>query len=415
MINMKKPKILSPVGYFDSLQAAIDAKADSVYFGIQNLNMRLLSSNDFTIEDLKKISKICKKNNIETYLTVNSIVYDNEISQMQKILEAAKKHEIDAIIAHDFSVIQFAKKLGLKIHLSTQANISNIEAVKFYSQFADVIVLARELTLEQITDITNIIEKENIKGPSNELIKIEIFIHGAMCFAISGKCYLSLMQYNNSANRGSCLQACRRKYKVFEEETNKELLIDNERIMSLKDLCTISHIDKLINSKAYLFKIEGRARKPEYVYTTTKCYKEAIDAYFSNSFTKEKVDNWLNELSNVYNRDFWHGGYYLDKQTDIWCSSHGSKALLKKIYIGKATNYFSKIQVGEFLLHSHQLKIGDEVLIIGATTGVIKSIVFSIFTDKKVEIAYKGQKAAIKITKKIRKNDKLYLLEKNEP
>ncbi len=411
---MKRPKILSPVGYFDSLQAAIDAKADAVYFGVQNLNMRTMSSNNFTIEDLKNLSKICKENNIETYLTLNSIVYNNEILLMQEIINEAKKNDITAIIAHDFAVIEYAKKIGCSVHISTQANVSNIEAVKFYSQFADLVVLARELTLEQISEITNTIEKENIKGPSNELLKIEIFIHGALCSSISGKCYLSLMQYNSSANRGECLQACRRKYKVIELETNKELLIDNERILSLKDLCTISHIDKLIESKANIFKIEGRARKPEYVYTVTKCYKEAIVAYFSNSFTQQKINKWLEDLSNVYNRDFWHGGYYLGKQTDIWCSSHGSKAQTKKTYIGQATNYFSKIQVGEFLLHSHQLKMGDEVLIIGPTTGVIKNVITSIFTHKKVEIAYKGEKVAIKLDQKIRKNDKLYLIEKNE-
>lgn len=411
---MIKPKILSPVGYFDSLQAAIDAKADAIYFGIQNLNMRSLSSNNFTLEDLPKIAQICKDKSIESYLTVNSIVYNDEISLMKEIIDAAKKNDISAIIAHDFSALEYAKKVGCKIHISTQANVSNIEAVKFYSQYADLIVLARELTIEQITEITSAIEKEKIKGSSNELIKIEIFIHGALCSSISGKCYLSLMQYNKSANRGECLQACRRKYKVTELETNKELLIDNERIMSLKDLCTIAHIDKLINSKVNVFKIEGRARKPEYVYTVTKCYKEAIDAYFSNTLSQEKINKWLEELSNVYNRGFWHGGYYLGKQTEIWCTTHGSQAQTKKTYIGSATNYFSKIQVGEFLIHSNELKVGDEVLIIGPTTGVIKTIITSIFTDKRVDIAYKGEKVAIKLDQKIRKNDKLYLLEKNE-
>jgi U32 family peptidase len=411
---MKKPKILSPVGYFDSLQAAIDAKADAVYFGVQDLNMRTLSSNNFKLEDLKKISKICKENNLESYLTLNSIVYNNEISLMQKIIDEAKKNEITAVIAHDFSVIEYCKKINSKVHISTQANISNIEAVKFYSKYADLVVLARELNLEQISEITNTIEKENIKGPSNELLKVEIFIHGALCSSISGKCYLSLMQYNSSANRGECLQTCRRKYKVIELETNKELLIDNERILSLKDLCTISQLNKIIESKVSVLKIEGRARKPDYVYTVTKCYKEAVDAYFSNTFTQDKIDNWLNLLSMVYNRGFWHGGYYLGKQTDIWCSSHGSQALNKKTYIGQATNYFSKIQVGEFILHSHKLKIGDEILIIGPTTGVIKSIITSIFTDKKIDVAYKGEKIAIKLEQKIRKNDKLYLIEKNE-
>jgi putative protease len=274
--------------------------------------------------------------------------------------------------------------------------------------------LARELSLEEISKIINTIEKENIKGPSNKLIEIELFVHGALCTAISGKCYMSLAQYNKSANRGECLQACRRKYKVIEEETNKELLIDNNRIMSLKDLCTIAHLDELIKAKVSLFKIEGRARKAEYVYTVTKCYKEAVDSYFSNSYSKKKIDKWLKELSNVYNRDFWYGGYYLGKQTDIWCSSHGSKSQIKKTYIGKATNYFSKLKVGEFLIHSHQIKIDDEILITGATTGIIKQKVTSLHTKKPTQIAYKGEKAAIEVNKKIRKNDKLYLLEKNE-
>lgn len=412
---MKRPKILSPAGYFDCLRAAIDAKADCVYFGIRGLNMRMLSSNNFEPRDLKEISQICKKNNIESYLTLNSVIYNNEISYMRQIIDEAKKNDITAIIAHDFAVIGHAKKTGCKIHLSTQANISNIEALKFYSGFADLAVLARELTLEQISEITACVEKENIRGPSGKLLEIELFIHGALCTAISGKCYMSLAQYNKSANRGSCLQACRRRYKVIELETNKELLIDNDRIMSLKDLCTIAHIDKLINTNADVFKIEGRARKPDYVYTATKCYKEAVDAYFSKTYTQEKIDNWIKELSNVYNRGFWHGGYYLGEQTDIWCSSHGSRSQIKKTYIGQAVNYFSKIQVGEFLIHSHQLKIGDEVLIIGPTTGVIKTAITSIFTDKKTDIAYKGEKAAIKLDQKIRRNDKLYLLEKNEP
>ncbi|MFA6119141.1 MAG: peptidase U32 family protein [Parachlamydiales bacterium] len=411
----KKVRILSPVGYFDSLQAAIDAKADAVYFGIKNLNMRSLSSNNFELDDLKKVSEFCKKNNIESYLTLNSIIYNDEIILMKKIVDEAKKSGIDAIIAHDFSVVEYVRSKGLRVHISTQANISNIDAVRFYSKFADVVVLARELSLEQIKEIADVIEKENIKGPSNKLIEIELFVHGALCMAISGKCYLSLHQYNKSANRGECLQACRRKYIVTEEETNKEILLENSHIMSPKDLCTIANLDKLIDAGASLLKIEGRARKPDYVFTTTKCYKEALESIYSNKYTKEEIERWLNELSRVYNRDFWHGGYYLNNQSDIWCSSHGSQSQVKKTYIGKATNYFSQINVAEFLLHSHDLKIDDEIIIIGPTTGIIKTKVESLRTDKDVSIAYKGELIAIKINQKIRKNDKLYKLEKNEP
>jgi len=409
-----KPKILSPVNSYDSLEAALEAKADAIYFGIENLNMRM-SSNKFTIEDLKKIAKICQKKKVKAYLTLNSIIYDDDIKLMQALVNEAKKSQIDAIIAHDFATIKYVKKLKLKLHLSTQANISNIEAVKFYSQFADVIILARELSLKQIKEIINLIKKENITGPSQKLIEIETFVHGALCLATSGKCYMSLHQYNKSANRGTCLQACRRKYKVIEEETNKELLIDNKYIMSLKDLCTIAQLDKLIMTGINIFKIEGRARKADYVYTTTKCYKEAVKSFYNNSFTKEKIKKWLDELSSVYNRGFWHGGYYLNQQTDILTSIHGSQAKLKKTYIGIATNYFSKIQVAEFLLQSHKLKLNDEILIIGPTTGLVKSKVTSLYVDKKVDIAYKGAKVAVKLDKKIRKNDKLYILEKNEP
>ncbi len=407
-----KPKILSPAGYFDSLSAAIKAGADAVYFGLKELNMRSSSSKNFTIEDLKEISQICKKNNIRSYLTVNSIIYDNELSLMQNILDKAKKHNINAIIAHDMSVIKYAKQINMPVHLSTQANISNIEAVKYYSQFADVIVLARELSLDKITNICQQIKKENIQGPSNKLIQIEIFIHGALCIAISGKCYMSLAQYNESANRGKCLQACRRKYRVQENETKKELSIENKYVMSPKDLCTIGNLDRLVKTGATIFKIEGRKRSSEYVYTTTKCYKDALNSIESDSFSKEKINFWLQELEKVYNRGFWQGGYYLGKKTDMWTKSYGSQAKLKKTYLGKATNFFSKISVAEFLLESHQLKQNDEILILGQTTGFIKMNVTSLYTDKKILTAKKGEKIAIKVKQKIRRGDKLYLLEK---
>ncbi|NGX32305.1 MAG: putative protease YdcP [Candidatus Anoxychlamydiales bacterium] len=408
-----KPKILSPAGYFDSMQAAIEAKADAIYFGVNKLNMRKLGSNNFQIEDLKKIATICKKNNVESYLTLNSIIYDDEINLMYEILDEAKKADISAIIAHDLSTILYAKKIGVNVHISTQANISNVEAIRFYSQFSDVVVLARELKLEQIENIVKAIEKDKIIGPSGNLVQVETFVHGALCSSISGKCYMSLHQYNKSANRGECLQSCRRKYKVIEEETNKELLIANNYIMSLKDLCTIGQINKLINAGIKIFKIEGRARSAEYVHTVTKCYKEAVDTVIDGSYTKDKIDSWLDDLKKVYNRGFWHGGYYLGEETDIWSGSHGSQATEKKTYIGKATNFFSNLKVGEFQLHSDQIKIGDEIIIIGPTTGAYKTKVSSLHTDKKVKKAYKGEKVAIKLDKKIRKNDKLYLIEKS--
>ncbi|MBN2480068.1 MAG: U32 family peptidase [Parachlamydiales bacterium] len=407
-----KIEILSPISYFDSLKAAIDAKTDSIYFGIDVLNMRKGATKKFTLQDIQKISTICKENSIKCYLTLNSIIYDEELELLKQILDESKKSNIDAIIAHDFAVIEYAKKIGLKIHISTQANISNIEAVKYFSKFSDVIVLARELDLDQIKKITQEIKNQNILGPSKKPVKIEIFAHGALCVAISGKCYMSLHQYNKSANRGECLQACRRKYKVEEIETQKQLEIDNEYILSPKDICTIGSIDKLIESGVSILKIEGRARSCEYVYAVTKCYKEATEAYFNNTYTKEKIDHWINELSKVYNRGFWHGGYYLGNPSDMWSKSYGSKAKEKKTFLGIATNYFSKIAVAEFLLQSHQLKIDDEILIFGKTTGMIKTTVRSIHTDKPVKIAHKGDLIAIKLDKKIKKNDKLYLIEK---
>ena len=409
---MLKQKILSPVGYFDSLKAAIKAKTDSIYFGIKSLNMRSKSSKNFSIDDLEEIRSLTQENNIKAYLTVNSIIYDEDIKLMKEILLAAKKNNLDAIIAHDFATLEYAKEIGIKVHLSTQANISNVEAVRFYSRYADVVVLARELNLNQIKHIVDTIKKEKITGPSNELIKIEIFIHGALCVAVSGKCYMSLAQYNKSANRGECLQACRRKYIVIEEETGKELVIDNKYVMSPKDICTIFHLEEIVKAGVSLLKIEGRGRSSEYVLATTKCYREALELIETDTYTQDKKEFLLSELSKVYNRGFWHGGYYLGKDSEMWTKSYGSKAKEKKIYIGKATNFFSNINVAEFLLHSHSLKIGDEVLIIGPTTGIIKTIVLSMQKDKPIKKAFKGDLIAIKLDEKIRRNDKLYLLEK---
>jgi putative protease len=405
-------EIMAPISHFDSLNTAIQAGCDSIYFGIEELNMRAKSSKNFKISDLKEISKICKENNIKSYITLNTIIYDDEIEKVEEILKEAKKQKITAIIAHDMAVINLAQKLNINIHISTQANISNIEAVRYYSKFADVVVLARELTIDQIKKISDIIKKENILGPSNKLIKIEAFVHGALCIAVSGKCFMSLHKYDSSANRGKCLQSCRRKYRVIEEDTNQELVLDNKYIMSPKDLCTIAHVDKLIDAGIKVFKIEGRAKSSEYVYTTVKCYKEAVKSYFENTYTKEKINLWLEDLKKVYNRGFWMGGYYLGKETDMLTNSYGSQAKEIKTYIGQATNYFSKINVAEFIIHSHSLKIDDEVLIIGNTTGSFKTKITSIKKDAPIKEALKGDTISIKLDQKIRRGDKLYLIQK---
>ncbi|MBS3115009.1 U32 family peptidase, partial [Candidatus Woesearchaeota archaeon] len=319
-------ELMSPVGSYESLAAAIQAKADSIYFGVGELNMRSRAAYNFTVKDLKKIADICKKNNIKSYLTLNVVVYDNEFKAIKKLCDAAKKAKISAVIASDLAVIQYANKIKLPVHISTQANVSNIEAVRFYSRYADVIVLARELTLEQIRNIAKEIKKQNMRGPNKQLVKIELFIHGAMCVSISGKCQMSLALYNEPANRGKCLQACRRAYRVIDEETGDELVIDNKYVMSPKDLCTIGFIDKLIEAGVSVFKIEGRGRSPEYVYTVTKVYKEAVESYFNGSYTKTKIKHWTSELEKVFNRGFWQGGYYLGKKLGEWSGTYGSKA-----------------------------------------------------------------------------------------
>ncbi len=399
-------EIMSPVGSYESLQAAIQAGADSVYFGVNKLNMRRAAAKNFPLEDLPKIVKICEDNNIKSYLTLNTVIYNNDLELMKEICMKAKEANITSIIATDLAVIQYARSIDLNVHISTQSNISNIEAVRFFSQFSDVIVLARELSLEQIKEICDKIKEENIKGPSGELLKIEIFVHGALCVSISGKCYMSLSLYNKSANRGECIQPCRRRYKVTDVETDRELEIDNEYIMSPKDLCTIKFLDQIINSGVSIFKIEGRGRSPEYVYTVTKVYKEA-----SQNFSKDKVDSWLKELESVYNRGFWHGGYYLGNELGEWSSSYGSKATKKKVSLGKVKNYFKKAHVGELILEASDIKLGDEILIIGPTTGIVKTKVESIYKDEKnVLDAKKGDTVTIPIKETIRFNDRFYKL-----
>ncbi len=406
--NRKEIELMAPAGSYESLIAAIQGGADAVYFGVEQLNMRAKSSNNFTIDDLKKISEICKENNINSYLTVNTVIYDKEISLMKKIVNAAKENEITAIIASDQAVINYANKIGIKVRISTQVNISNTEVLKYYSQFADVVVLARELNLEQISFITKTIKNENIKGISGNLIKIEIFCHGALCMAISGKCYLSLHENNYSANRGECLQTCRKAYIVTEKESGNQLEIDNEYIMSPKDLNTIGFLDKILDAGVTVLKIEGRARSPEYVKTVSKCYDEAIKAYIDGTYNEKKINIWKEKLSTVFNRGFWDG-YYLGQKLGEWSKRYGSRATKRKIYVGKGMNYFSNIKVAEFKMETGNLNVGDEILITGPTTGVIETIVKEIRVNyKNVNESKKGDLFSIPIDDIVRRSDKLY-------
>ena len=405
-------ELLAPAGSWESIMAAIQGGADAVYFGIGELNMRAYSSRSFSLRDLRKIVSICQKHAIKAYLTVNTVIYDKEINRMHKIVSAAKRAGITAIIASDQSVINYCRTAGIPVHISTQVNISNIEAVKFYSSFADVMVLARELSLDQVKKISATIQKEKIHGPSGNPVRLEIFVHGALCMSISGKCYLSLHEHNHSANRGACLQSCRRAYLVEDRESGTQLEIDNEYIMSPKDLCTIGFIDKITEAGATVFKIEGRARSPEYIKTVTACYREAIDSVVDGSYNEEKIRDWTHRLVQVFNRGFWDG-YYLGQRLGEWNDSYGSKAEKKKIYIGKNTNYYSKIGVAEFLIENKTLKPGDEVLIIGPSTGVVEVTIDELRTGEGPQNAVnKGEVCAFKVKEFIRKSDKLYKLVK---
>ncbi|WP_185153910.1 peptidase U32 family protein [Dysgonomonas sp. ZJ279] len=408
MKNISDYEIMAPVGSYDSLAAAIQGGANSIYFGIEGLNMRAKSSNNFTVEDLKNIVSICKKNNLKSYLTVNTIIYDNDITLMHKIVDAAKEAELSAIIASDVAVMMYARSIGVEVHLSTQLNITNTDSLKFYAQFADVAVLARELNLNQVAAIYNDIVEQNITGPGGELIRIEMFCHGALCMAVSGKCYLSLHEKDLSANRGACNQLCRRSYIVKDKESDIELEIDNEYIMSPKDLKTIHFMNKMMDAGVRVFKIEGRARGPEYVRTVVECYREAIKAHCEGTFSEKKVEEWNERLATVFNRGFWDG-YYLGQRLGEWSSNYGSGATKRKIYIGKGIKYFSNIGVAEFLMETQSLKIGDEILITGPTTGAVNHIVDEIRVDlKSVDETVKSEKFSIKIADKIRPGDKLF-------
>lgn len=403
-------ELMAPAGSFESLMAAIKAGCNSVYFGVEQLNMRARSSINFTLEDLKKIAEIGKEHQVKTYLTLNTILYDHDISLMKSIVDAAKSSGITAIIAADHAVMNYAKKIGMEIHISTQANVSNVDTVEFYAHYADVIVLARELSLMQVADISREIKRRNITGPSGKLIELEIFAHGALCMAVSGKCYLSLHSHYASANRGACIQNCRRSYIVTDKEEGIELEVDNEFIMSAKDLCTIDFIDKILDAGVGVLKLEGRGRAVDYVYTVTKCYREAIDAYVNGTYTAEKCAAWKAELSTVYNRGFWDG-YYLGRKMGEWSNENGSKSSKKKVYIAKAVKYFDKIQVGEFKCESHTLTVGDEIIITGPTTGYIQTKVEELRVENQpVEKVMRGDSFSLKTEEKVRPSDKLYKL-----
>ncbi len=412
---------MAPVGSRESLAAAINAGADSIYFGIEKLNMRAHSASTFTIEDLREIAATCDAKGIKTYLTVNTIIYGEDIEQMHEIIDAAKEAGISAVIASDVAVMTYCQKVGQEVHLSTQLNISNIEALRFYAQFADVVVLARELRMDQVKAIHEQAVKENICGPSGEPIRIEMFCHGALCMAISGKCYLSLHNAGRSANRGECVQICRRKYDVTDAETGNELLVDNKYIMSPKDLKTIRFIDKMMDAGVRVFKIEGRARGPEYVDTVVRCYREAINAVLHDAevsqdeeklFTESAKDAWDERLARVFNRGFWDG-YYQGQTLGEWNDSYGSKATEKKVYCAKTIKYFSKIGVAEFQVEAHEIKVGDKLLITGPTTGAMYLDCNEIRYDlKPVQTAKKGWRISIAVPDKVRPSDKLFILEK---
>ncbi len=403
-------EIMAPVGSFESLAAAIHAGADSVYFGIENLNMRSRSASNFSTDDLRKIVATCNEHGIKSYLTVNTVIYNDDLPLMRQIVDTAKEVGVSAIIASDVAVMRYANSIGVEVHLSTQLNIANSDALRFYAQFADVAVLARELNLEQVADIYRTICEEPILGISNKPIRIEMFCHGALCMAVSGKCYLSLHEHNASANRGACMQVCRRAYTVKDRDSDIELDIENQYIMSPKDLKTIHFLNKMIDAGVRVFKIEGRARGPEYVSTVVRCYSEAIESYLAGTFTDEKVAAWDERLSRVFNRGFWNG-YYLGQRLGEWSTHYGSQATLRKVYVGKCTNYFGKIGVAEFVLESQSLSVGDQILVTGSTTGAYEDTVSEIRTDlQAVETVEKGTVFSIKTKTPIRRNDKLFKL-----
>ena len=407
-------EIMAPVGSRDSLAAALKAGANSVYFGVEQLNMRSHSANHFTIDDLRDIAAECREAGVRSYLTVNTIIYGEDIPMMHQIIDAAVEAQITAVIASDVAVMQYCRQRGMEVHLSTQLNISNIEALRFYAQFADVVVLARELNMQQVADISRQIEEQHICGPSGQLVRIEMFCHGALCMAVSGKCYMSLDNTGRSANRGACMQICRRSYLVTDRETGTELEIDNKYIMSPKDLKTIRFIDRMMRAGVRVYKIEGRARGPEYVLNVVQCYKEAIEAVLNGTFTEQRKDEWDERLARVFNRGFWDG-YYLGQTLGEWNSNYGSNATERKQYIGKGVKYFSRLGVAEFTVEADTFSVGDKMLITGPTTGALYVTVDEIHDDtSSIQTAQQGTRVSIRVPEKVRPSDKLFKIVKQE-
>ena len=412
-MERKDFEIMAPVGSRESLAAALQAGADSIYFGIGQLNMRSHSANHFNIEDLREIAQTCSEHGVKTYLTVNTLIYDSDLADMRRIIDAAAEAGISAVIASDVAVMNYCREKGVEVHLSTQLNIGNVEALKFYAQFADVVVLARELNMEQVAYVHEQIEQQHITGPSGNLVRIEMFCHGALCMAVSGKCYMSLHAANRSANRGECTQICRRSYTATDNETGYQLDIDNKYIMSPKDLKTVRFIDKMMRAGVRVFKIEGRARGPEYVYTVVDCYKEAIQSVLDGTFTEEKKDQWDKRLATVFNRGFWDG-YYLGQKMGEWNKHYGSVATERKVYVGRGVKYFSRLGVAEFTCEASEFSVGDKMLITGPTTGVMYVTADEIHDDHgAVASAQKGTRVSIKVTGKIRPSDKLFKIVKD--
>jgi U32 family peptidase len=407
-MRFSNTEIMAPAGSFESLMAALQGGAGSVYFGVGKLNMRSRAANNFSLDDLDEISRLCGEKGVKTYLTLNTIIYDEEMDEMRLTVDRAARAGISAIIASDMSVIRYAHSKGVEVHISTQCNITNLEAVRFFAQFADVMVTARELSLQQVAAIVQGIEREKIKGPSGKLVEIEIFVHGALCMAVSGKCYLSLDNMNSSANRGACLQLCRRSYLVTDKEEGTQFEIDNEYIMSPKDLCTIGFLDKILKAGVKVLKIEGRGRGPEYVKTVTECYREAAAAVADGTYSPEKIEGWMQRLQSVYNRGFWDG-YYQGRKLGEWTERYGSQATRKKQYLGKVTNYFAKLQVAEVKIETHTLEVGETLLILGPTTGVVEFVVPEIRVElQQVPYTKKGDVCSVPVSGQVRRGDKVF-------
>ncbi len=408
-MNRKDFEVMAPVGSWESLAAAVSAGADAVYFGIEGLNMRSRSSANFTADDMAEIARICNERNVKTYLTVNTVIYDSDMTTMRMIVERAKEAGVSAIIASDMAAILYAREVGVDVHISTQVNISNTAAVRFYSQFSDVMVLARELSMDQVAEISRAIREEQICGPSGELVRLEMFCHGALCMAVSGKCYMSLHEMNSSANRGACNQICRRAYTVRDKETGEELEIDNQYIMSPKDLKTIHFLNKMVDAGVSVFKIEGRARGPEYVKEVVECYSQALEAIVNGEFSEERMAEWDARLVKVFNRGYWNG-YYMGERLGEWSAKYGSSSTRVKCYVAKTTGYFSRLGVGEFRMEAGELKVGDEVVVTGPTTG---ALIFKVeelrLALEPVALVKKGDLFSMPVPEKVRPSDKLYL------